>query len=601
MSADKSFNVSVHVRSAAEFEPFAALAARLQRFGEVSMNVSQLSGKTLEDVPEGGSSWHEYTACLPVLNKKFFPHPKEAPFLNMAYIRKNVALLRACVRVLRKHKLKASFNTHDPFFMPEAFFTRNPHLRGARLDHPRRSRKEEFGICRDCSEGQEMLAWNMAQLIKEMPELTTLFWLTNDAGAGICWNDYLYPGPNGPDACRHLNTGQRVANIINGFNRGAGRVLETVILHANFTRAERDLFPHNIDPAHMYSLGLDDRLVSVGPVIDNPIRGIFDPVAMVAALEKAQASKVRKIMIGLGTNYSRNHELPETAEKVIEIIESFFDAPCAGTIGRLSFLRGLCVRWVGEKQADALLEALIALNEAYKYKQATMPRFTGNYVGVSMRHITRPLVALPEKLTPEEEAYFLPQVFNPNLQEARMDYLDWHGGKLRAGAADEETPDPRVNEVSVACGRFNGVADVLEKLDGKGDAAIFRGMAISIRMYSSILRSIGNFYAMQIVRQRNAARFAAGPQVPSKVASMTGDQDLLLIHEYMRDELDNTARLLDLIENGGKQRMVLAVRPGDVEDTFMLGANIVEQLHKKTTIMRRHWLDASAYLAPPHK
>lgn len=601
MSADKSFIVSVHVRSASEFEPFAALAGQLKRFGEVAMNVSQLSGKTLEDVPEGGSAWHEYTSCLPVLNKKFFPHPKEAPFLNMAHVRKNVALLRACVKVLRKHKLNAAFNTHDPFFMPEAFFTKYPHLRGARLDHPRRSRKEEFGICRDCPEGQEMLAWNMAQLIKEVPELTTLCWLTNDAGAGICWNEYLYPGPNGPAGCRNLNTGQRVANIINSFNQGAGRKLDTVVLHANFTRAERDLFPRYVDPDCMYSLGMDDRLVSVGPVIDNPIRGIFDAVAMVAALEKAQGPKVRKIMVGLGTNYSRNHELPETAQKVIEIIESFFDAPVAGTIGRLTFLRALCVRWVGEKQADALLEAMIALNEAYKYKQATMPRFTGNYVGVSMRHITRPLVALPEKLTPEEEAYFLPHVFNPSLQEARMDYLDWHGGKLRAGAADEEWPDPRLNEVSVACGRFNSVADALEKLDGKGDAAIFRGMAISIRMYSSILRSIGNFYAMQMVRERNAARFAAGPRVHTKIASMTGDEDLLLIHEYMRDELDNTARLIDLIENGGKARMVLAVRPGDVEDTFMLGADIVEQLHKKMTIMRSHWLDASAYLAPPHK
>jgi hypothetical protein len=106
---------------------------------------------------------------------------------------------------------------------------------------------------------------------------------------------------------------------------------------------------------------------------------------------------------------------------------------------------------------------------------------------------------------------------------------------------------------------------------------------------------------MQIVRERNAARFAAGPHVPPKVASMTGDEDLLLIHEYMRDELDNTADLIDLVENGGQGRLVLARRPGDVEDTFMLGRDLVDQLHRKLAIMRRHWKDASACLATPHK
>ena len=602
MSKDKSFIVTTSVRSAAEFETFAKLASRLRRFGAVAMNVSQLSGKTLEDVPEGGSPWHEYTACLPVLAKKFFPHPKAAPFVNAAYVRKNVALLRACAGVLRKHKLDAAFNTHDPFFMPEEFFAKYPHLRGARLDHPRRTRREEFGTCRDCPEGQEMLAWSMAQLVKEVPELTTVLWLTNDAGAGICWNEYLYPGPNGPDACRSLNTGQRVANILHAFNTGAGRTLDTVVVHANFTRAERNLFPHYLDPDHVYWHGMDERMVAVGPVIDNPIRGIIDPVGMIASLEKAQGPKVQKITVGFGTNYSRNHDLPETAEKVIEIIESFFDAPAKGTIGRLTFLRKLCARWVGDKQADALLEALIGLNEAYKYKQATLPRFSGNYVGVSMRHITRPLVALPEKLSPEEEAYFLPHVFNPSFQEGRMDYLDWHGGRLRAGAAEEAGGDARVPAVDAAAGRFKSVADQLERLEGKGDAAVFREMAISIRMYASILRSIGNFYAMQIVRDRNAARFAAAsPVVHPKTGSMTGDEDLLLIHEYMRDELDNTAQLVDLIQNGGKERMVLATRLTDVEDTFMLGGNIVEQLQKKMAIMRTHWLDASAYLATPHK
>ncbi|KKK76741.1 hypothetical protein LCGC14_2860600, partial [marine sediment metagenome] len=61
------------------------------------------------------------------------------------------------------------------------------------------------------------------------------------------------------------------------------------------------------------------------------------------------------------------------------------------------------------------------------------------------------------------------------------------------------------------------------------------------------------------------------------------------------------AELVDLLESGGLRRFLTARRPGDVEDTFLLGADIGDQLRKKMAIMRRHWLDASAYLAPPHK
>jgi len=601
MLKGKRFVVSVSVVNTREFGTFAALAARLRRFAGVSMSVSQLSRKTTEDIPDGGSPWHEYTANLPVLTKKFFPHPKEEPFLNMDYVHKNVALLRGCARILRKHKLGAAFSTHDPFYMPEAFFAEHPHLRGARLDHPRRTRQEAFGICRDCAEGQEMLAYSMARLMKEVPEMTDLRWLTNDAGGGICWNEYLYPGPNGPDHCRNLNTGQRVANVLTGFDRGSGARKLDVLVHANFTQAERQLIPHYVDRERVFGISPEDRIASVQPVIDNPVVGILDPVAVVAALEHAMDPQVRKICVNVGTNYCRGHELPEVAETLVGIMEEYFDAPATGTIGRLTFVRKLCARWAGPKQADELLEALIALNEAYKYKHATLPRFTGNYVGVSMRHITRPLLALPQRLSEEEEAYFLPHVFNPDLNEARMDYLDFHGGRLPTGSPAVQMPNPLLQEVRAACGRFNGVADRLANLKGKGGAVVFRDMAVSLRMFASILRSIGNFHAMQVLRDRNAERFAGSPQRPPKVASMTGDPDLLLIHDYMRDELDNTSGLADLLAGGALRRLITASRPGDVEDTFMLGADIVDQLRQKVAIMRRHWLDASEYLATPLK
>jgi len=604
MSQDKRFLMTASVVKAKDLEVFADLASRLKRFGRVSVNVGQLAAKTPADIPPGGSPWHEYTAGLPVLTKKFFPHAVEQPFLDMASVRRNLTLMRACARVLRARKLDAWFATHDPFFMPEAFFVAHPHLRGARLDHPRRTRQEAFGICRDCDEGRAMLAWSTAQLLKAVPEITDLGWMTNDAGGGICWTEWLYPGPNGPDHCRHLNAGEHVANVLGGFDDGSGGKLDVVLLHGNFTQIERQLIPHYVDTDRVFwddRVGREPRMVRIGSTIDNPVIGIFNPVAILAGLERASGDGVRKIMVNFSTGYRRGHELPEVAEKVIEIVEAYFKAPASGTIGRLTLLRDLCGRWAGRRRGDELLETLIELNEAYKYKQVALPSFSGNYVGVSMRHITRPLLALPEKLSLDEEAYFLPHLFNPNIREGRMDYLDLHGGRMAVGGATVASPNPRPLEVDPVCWRFLAVADRLAGLKGKG-AAVFRDMAVSLRMGVSIIRSIGNFYGMQMVRDRNADRFAGEPTIPAKVASMTGDADLLLIHEYMRDELDNTAELLDLLENGGGMRRFLtARRPGDVEDTFMLGADITDQLRRKMAIMRDHWLDASAYLAPPHK
>jgi hypothetical protein len=68
----------------------------------------------------------------------------------------------------------------------------------------------------------------------------------------------------------------------------------------------------------------------------------------------------------------------------------------------------------------------------------------------------------------------------------------------------------------------------------------------------------------------------------------------------MRDELDNTTGLIELLESGGINQVLTATDPAD-EDPFLLGPGLVEQLRQKCRIMRKHWLDAESYLSTPHK
>ncbi|MFN2396884.1 MAG: hypothetical protein ABR597_14485, partial [Bacteroidales bacterium] len=80
----------------------------------------------------------------------------------------------------------------------------------------------------------------------------------------------------------------------------------------------------------------------------------------------------------------------------------------------------------------------------------------------------------------------------------------------------------------------------------------------------------------------------------------TGDQDLQDFNTIMRDELDNTLELISLLENGGMELVCHAKEPL-LEDTFILGPDLINHLKKKRKVMLAHWTDIEEYLATPFK
>jgi hypothetical protein len=236
-----------------------------------------------------------------------------------------------------------------------------------------------------------------------------------------------------------------------------------------------------------------------------------------------------------------------------------------------------------------------------KYKKAALPRVSAIYGGVSLRYITRPLVVLPERLTAEEEAYFLPHVFNVHHERARSDYIDVHGARHCPEWMSTDSVDPRVWAIENFRQRLNSVAASLENIAAKvPDGHYWAKMGTAIRLYGNILRSNGNFFAVQIIRDRNAARFAAGAVTAPARASVSGHPDLAMLNEIMRDELDNASEMTTLLRRHGLDVISHAKRSED-EDTFLLGPDVVQQIEKKQSIMRAHWIDAEDYFATPNK
>jgi hypothetical protein len=119
-------------------------------------------------------------------------------------------------------------------------------------------------------------------------------------------------------------------------------------------------------------------------------------------------------------------------------------------------------------------------------------------------------------------------------------------------------------------------------------------------MWVSAMQSVRNFVHAQRIRDARQKELAAPPHPHFKQAGSAGDADYFRWYQILRDELDNTAELIRLLDSGGLTHFAHARDPRD-EDTFLFGPDVVPTLAEKRRLMRVHWLDAQNYFAPPLK
>jgi hypothetical protein len=595
-AGEKIFVVHAPIRDLDEYRKLAEQAARLKPYGRVEVNVSSLADKGFHDVPEGRNSWFEYTSYNPT-PYKFFPDPKIAPFLPSDFVQKNRELLLAKADILREYGLEAAFWAYEPNYLPGEFFDAHPQMLGPRVDHPRRGNHPAFAPCISVKQTQEMFAGMVAELLTQVPEIHTFFFKTNDAGSGICWSDWQYTGPNGPAHCRNKSMGERVATLMNTFKEGAERAGQDISIYLTgsmFSDEEKDdIFAHLPEGCYFQSHN-SDEVRGISSMIGGyyPVRGLLFPLDVLRSTNALAGSSANTVFISFRASYDRCHERLETVEKFFDLlVDQLGTASPEGYIASMQQLYRICERWAGETSAEKLFNAFVEIEEANQYRRAAMPGPTGIYWGVSARQITRPLVVAPDRLSPEEEAYFLPHVFNPSEREARMDYTDIHGAHREVGKA---AVDRYVSRINRAIRMMEGIDDAAPEKE------FILDMAKALKIYSSIFRSLGNFGEAQAIRDRNEGKLSAAPHRPSKTPTWEGDPELQNFISVMRDELDNTQELIDLLEDGGMEFICHANDP-KYEDTFLLGPDLIGQLKLKRKIMLDHWTDIEGYMATPFK
>ena len=597
-SSQKVFIINNCIADLAGFQKLVTMAEKLKPYGRVQVNISTLADKGFYEMPAGRSPWHDY-ASNNSTPYKFFPHASIAPFVPAAFVARNRQLLLAKAKLLRDHGMEAAFFGSEPNMLPEAFFDAHPEMLGPRVDHPRRSNRQAFAPCVDAKETREMYSSMMAEMLRNAPEIKTFYFKTNDAGAGICWGQWLYTGPNGPSWCKNETMGARIVSLMNAFRSGAekaGNPLDVYLSEpqgsSNFSDAERDEIQSHLPPNCFFRSTSENEMIYLnGGITSNyPIMGIVDPFAFLEAMQLLRDGKRQTIFITFRSWYSKGNENFDAMDLSLTLLERYLRARAKGSqAGPDELIRELCAEWAADK-ADDLYRALRQMHEGFQFRETLGSLLPINW-NVAARLINRPLVAVPQRLAKREEAYFLPFVFNVSEEEARDDYTDIQGSRRTTKPDSVKIYVEKMKEVSKALEAIGATAPGYPSV---------HPLALALRINASFARSCGNFFVAQALRDKNAARLNGPVHRPDKEPTWTGDADLLTFNEVMRDELDNAQELIETLEGGG---ISLLCRAKDAahEDCFLLGPDVTQQIRKKRHIMLDHWRDIEDYMTTPFK
>ena len=111
-----------------------------------------------------------------------------------------------------KAGLKPLLYCAEPRFVPNRFFDKRADLRGSRVDNPAHGATPYFALCVDRKEVREHYQEMLDEIMREIPQITTLSLFTTDSGSGFCHCEG-YNGPNGPKHCKRIHPADRIATF----------------------------------------------------------------------------------------------------------------------------------------------------------------------------------------------------------------------------------------------------------------------------------------------------------------------------------------------------------------------------------------------------
>lgn len=506
--------------------------------------------------------------------------PELEAYLPIGHIRMCMDFVKARSAIARENGLKPAIISNEPFWLPEQVFRDHPLWRGARCDHPRRSRHPFFSPSLDNPEVLKMYQ-DAVRILVEETGTDFLHFRTNDCGGGIDWSTGLYTGPNGRTSGEGRNMTDRVIGFLDavqGGNRDLTVSLETDIalkepewligaswpgLHENqiLNKKDRD---GRVVLRNTYNLAFGRQ----------PVRKLPSPMTLLENLLNMPAGMPVQIL-----------EIPRSdLEEGIDLWKMSQTASIRSEADCYALLAKEAEKIAGPKAPD-LIQAWHLLSESSRHLAHTGVNLVIQGV-LHQRWINRPFVLRPEELTAEEKAWWRPFQFQAQTEQEADDLMNLQGIEVIRGFSASFLA---VQSLQMGRNALRGAIARFRKLDGSDPVS---KTIRRLEIMDALLVCAQNAIRFQELRDRTDTSPEAVP-VRSLRWPTRNDTRAQEFQQITRAEIDNSYRLADLLE-GHMEEMMLCTSP-DREDIFVLSTELPAQLRRKAEIMLDHFGDSARF------
>ncbi len=445
-----------------------------QGFGHVTVNGLGVS-RPFESGPPGDIySWfYDYSPDLDQFVESSLLHGYYPP----DYLQANLRALQRNARMAREYGLVPGLHINSPRSMPEEFWHRYGHLRGARVDHPRETRRPRYTLAMAHPRVQEHYREMMRKILAEVPDLGFIHVWTNDSGAGFEFVTSLYAGRNGgPYLIREWKSEQEIAraaaaNVLTYYRliRDEGRKVNPEF------RLICDLGPFYVErPFILPELGNgidagDFAYFEQGPsagdraaiaaagadvhvkldLADNNLPGIPFPSLVYERLHAAHTAGIRCVLTGVAPASLAPYDINGEVIRAVQVDPAQpLDAILQESAGR----------WMGVPEAGALMTAWLLADRAVRAYPADIPMSTFGFPW--FRLWVRPFVpdidAIPQAERRYYEDFLLATFNNPARVDLNNDMMwNFHtveSARERKVRIDLEVLPPIIEAIDLCAG-----------------------------------------------------------------------------------------------------------------------------------------------------
>ncbi|MGA2584129.1 MAG: hypothetical protein ABSG31_12695 [Tepidisphaeraceae bacterium] len=612
--------VSVGLARAAESLPFEQIiwssptgdladfdraAARAKELGFTHMVITQELPRSFWQFDVVGDPYPAWYDQRPGI-LKICPPEAIQKYIDADWSAKVLQILSQRCEVLKKYGLKGVYVSNEPQVLPEAVFTDHPLWRGPRVDQPNRSRTARFAPCTDSPEVLDLYRKATADLIRHCPEITNFQFLTTDSGSGLSWAPSLYPGQNGPAWCKDRPMAQRVAEFLAALQQGAADAGGQIEISMYQIRPEEWMTPTFPDPISIVkqlpkglainNLEAPDATpysVSAGGSagFDNfysPVRGIASPVGAVASLSSVWNSKAPRLTYGA---------IEDCDQLYADVFAKFAAHPAITQVQQDELLEQLAADQAGPENVQDLLAVWQSISKAAEIGSLLRWCNPTDMGSVHQRWLTRPFVPFPNELPVDQTAYYRKFLFEARSETQAEDLVDcqamrlyegWPGRMFITNVYDRVEPELKNARRHLA---------TIEKRLPDDKRAPFADLDLRLQVELCMCTNARDAVNYQAVLDYIKGKNRPPEENPPLGTGSSWDRQMIL--EIARDEIDNTAQLIELLKSSPEPLLQCATS-ADEEDITLLGPDVVDQLKTKIDIMNAHWEDYKRITTTPN-